>query len=97
MTYATTYATSIDAAFTSRVFMAIRDAARDVINEDPGTANHANRVLLAKLVVRDTPGWVETFSSRLAELGSTTATSDADLKTAVASVWDAMLTEAYWS
>lgn len=97
MTYATTYATSIDAAFTSRVFMAIRDAARDVINEDPGTANHANRILLAKLIVRDTPGWVETFSSRLAELGSTTASSDAALKTSAASVWDSTATESYWS
>jgi len=97
MTYATTYATSIDAAFTSRVFMAIRECGRDIINEDPGTANHANRILLAKIVVTHTSDWVNVFAARLAELGLTTASSDAELKTAGSSVWDAMVTEAYWS
>jgi len=97
MTYATNYATSVDPAFTSRVYMAIRECGRDIINEDPGTANHANRILLAKLVVAHTADWVETFASRFAELGLTTASTDAGLKTAGASVWDAMVTEAYWS
>jgi len=97
MTYATDYATSVDPAFTSRVYMAIRECGRDIINEDPGTANHANRILLAKLVVAHTADWVATFAARLAELGLTTASTDAELKTAGASVWDAMVTEVYWS
>jgi len=97
VTYATNYATSVDPAFTSRVFMAIRECGRDIINEDPGTANHANRILLAKIVVAHTADWVETFSARFAELGLTTASSDADLKTMGASVWDATVGEAYWS
>jgi len=97
MTYATTYAVAIDAAFTSRVFMAIRDCGRDIINEDPGTANHANRVLLAKIVVAHTTEWSPIFSYRLAELGLLASSTDAELKTGCASVWDAMVTEVYWS
>jgi hypothetical protein len=97
MTYATNYATSVDLAFTGRVFMAIRDCGRDIINEDPGAANHTNRVLLAKIVVAHTTDWVPTFAARLAELGLTTASTDAELKTAGASVWDATVTESYWS
>jgi hypothetical protein len=97
MTYATDYATSVDPDFMGRVFMAIRECGRDIINEDPGTANHADRLLLAKVVVAHTADWVAVFAARLAELDLTTASTDADLKTAAASVWDAMVTEAYWS
>ena len=97
MTYATNYATSVDPAFTSRVFMAIRECGRDIINEDPGTANHTDRVLLAALVVARTADWVATFAARFAELGMTTASTDADLKAMGASVWDTTVTESYWS
>ena len=37
-----------DESFISRIAAAVGKAATDVINEDPGTTNHANRLLWAK-------------------------------------------------
>jgi hypothetical protein len=97
VTYATNYATSVDPAFTSRVFMAIRECARDIVNEDAGVADHANRLLLAKAVLRDTALWNVIFAPRLVELGSTTASTDAELKTGAAAAWPWIVIEAYWA
>lgn len=48
-------------ALKSRVVAAVAKAAQDVLNEDPSTANHANRVLWAQDALRDAKGAGETM------------------------------------
>lgn len=45
-------ATARDDVFAARVAMILMATANNVANEDPGTANHANRLALAQKVVR---------------------------------------------
>lgn len=44
-----------------RVYAAIAKAARDIENEDPGTTNHAERLLWAKDTRSDIDKWVDTM------------------------------------
>ena len=43
----------------SRVTAAIAKAAQDVLNEDPGTTNHAERVVWANEALADTITWTQ--------------------------------------
>lgn len=46
-TYAEIYDLWTSSALKKRAYVAVAKAAQDVLNEDPGTTNHANRVLWA--------------------------------------------------
>jgi hypothetical protein len=51
-----------DESFISRIAAAIGKAATDVINEDPGTTNHANRLLWAKAAMADIDGLASEYA-----------------------------------
>ena len=90
MAYSDQYTVAMDNAFRVRVRMAIIDAAKDVYTEDPGTVGHEIRADLAKEVLRFNDMWISAFAFAIAEEGSTGSATDAEIKTAVSSVWNAI-------
>lgn len=48
-----------NAEFKARIAAAVASAANDILNEDPGTTNHAERVVWAKAAMKDAEGSAE--------------------------------------
>lgn len=76
----------------NRLTSAIADAAQDVLNEDAGTTNHAQRVVWAKAALADAQGMAEKMmwglvgNATVASSGE--ASSDNDILFVVASLID---------
>lgn len=90
MTYVDQYAVATNDEFRNRIRMAIIDAAKDIYTEDPGTSGHDLRARLAKDIIHSADAWVVPFSFAVAEADQTGSATDAELKTSVASVWNAV-------
>jgi hypothetical protein len=90
MTYVDQAALAINAEFMSRVRMAMLDAATDIYSESTATTHHAQRGDLAVNVVRDPARWSAAFVELICadSTSLTTGSSDADIKTAISSVWN---------
>ena len=79
-----------------RVIVAIAKAAQDILNEDPGTTNHANRVILANNSLRDTA--IEAERLMWGVVGNTTiqtngdSSSDQEIQNAVNGLIDTFAT-----
>lgn len=48
-----------NAEFKAKVAAAVAKAANDILNEDPGTTNHADRVVWAKVAMKDAESTAE--------------------------------------
>ena len=96
MAYADVYATARDATFVGRVYIAIREVARDVAAESGATPLHSHRLTLAKAVLRDTDTWANVAALLLAEAGRTTGSTDAVIKSSITAGWDSVVREVYW-
>ena len=89
-TYAEQATLAADAVFQSRVQVAMEGAAIAIVNEDPGTANHASRAALASRVLSDPMNWRVRFAPAVtADVTITAAASDAAIFTRVSAVWNA--------
>lgn len=90
--YGLTYSLSQDTVFRARVEVAVVTMARDVFQEDAGTANHAARLALANKVVASPAGYAATFSLGVAvQRGDGTQGTDGDLYSAVSFLWNLYL------
>lgn len=88
-----------DPAFVARVEIATMEAAVAISNEAPGTANHANRVQLALVVIRNPSETSRRFATGVAtnpNVGTgvsdpsvDSADGDSALAFVIASIWDA--------
>lgn len=78
---------------------AILKASYDITNEDPGTANHAERLSLAIAVMSDIQKYLDVFMSYVATNAtvqtSGVSASDNDIQYIVNSNWDAVAIELY--
>ena len=88
MSYASIHAIAVDPAFVVRVRMAMRECGRDIGWEDVATPNHEARARLGIYVQRFPDLWTEPFAYRLAEMGLSGTSTDAEIKTGCASVWE---------
>lgn len=91
MAYVDQAALAGNAEFVGRVRMAMLDAATDIYSEEPATDYHAQRGDLAVQVARDPNRWQAPFVELIcSDSALTTSSTDSDIKTAVASVWNVM-------
>lgn len=90
MTYATEYTDANNATLQQNIRMSIINAAIQIQNELKTTTNHANRVQLALSVLRDSATFAVIFAYAVVTQGVTAASTDAQIDTAVSSVWDAI-------
>jgi hypothetical protein len=92
MTYLDQWNLAHDPDFLHRIHMAYVDSAIDVMAEDDQTVGHDRRFAyaLAVLGAHETklPGVAEVLCGAVDTLSS--SSSDADIKTALASIWDAL-------
>jgi len=81
-----------DDGFRRRVEVAICAAAIAIQSENPATGNHANRAAYAKLVLNAPDSYTPLFARAIAANDSTLtpASADAQIRTAVDSVWNAL-------
>lgn len=85
---------SLDSNFTARVKARLCQAAPAIVNENPATANHAARMLLAARILQNPDEWAVRFAPVVAgqptPAGQATlaAVTDAQITTAVDSLLD---------
>jgi hypothetical protein len=87
----TDYALSVDPTFWQKLAGALAKQSAVVAVEAGATANHANRLKFAQLVMGDATNQAQRYSLVLIEqFAWTSSTTDANLITNVASAWDAL-------
>lgn len=74
----------------ARVQMATAKAAQDIAASDPASANYAARTALATQVARSPQMYTVPFTNMLCAQGITSASTDAEISTMIAAVWDTM-------
>lgn len=93
-TYEELFAIFGNSELRNKVAVAASIVADDVINEDPGTPNHTNRLLFAKLVLQNPLSRAEALTIAVVAANDTLTTAqilgaaDSAIKTNVAAVWD---------
>lgn len=97
--YSARSAIAANETFVGRVREGIFESAIQIINEDPGTANHEARIRLARMVITAPDEWARRFAVGVTTNPNTgtgtsdPATDDADgdsaLAFVIASIWDA--------
>lgn len=89
-TYVQRHQTATDATFILRVKMAAVQSAIAIANESPTTVNHTERVRLAYALLASPDQMAPQLAFGAASDGVTTvASTDAQLATRIASIWDA--------
>jgi hypothetical protein len=88
MSYAANYTAARDATFLQIVEIALVACAKDIITEPATTANHLNRVGLARDVLRSATAWAVIFADGVALQGITNVSTDPQFYSAVAAVWN---------
>ena len=91
MAYADNYAAAINPAFLQRVQESMISAAISISSEATSTANHSNRVVLARLVLQQPQNYVNQFALAVAvniPVTSVSSVTDAQIDTSVASIWN---------
>lgn len=84
------FAVAEDAAFRKRVELAIVQAAIAIVNEDPNTAAHGARVVLAYQVLGSPAQYAATMAVGVAADGAITlGSTDSVIQTRVAAIWTA--------
>lgn len=76
MSYQSAYGISQDAQFQQRMAVALAEIAANVTSEAIDTANHANRVVLAKLIANNIEDYARRFS--IVVMGNSTLQAKAD-------------------
>ena len=90
MTYVQSRDLSVKSVFIEKVFMSIANAAINISSEADNTTNHVKRIELARQVLLSTDSWSKLFAVGCAlNAGVQTTPNDAQIDTAVASLWDA--------
>ncbi|HJY24969.1 MAG TPA: hypothetical protein VJ649_04765 [Actinomycetes bacterium] len=84
------FAESTNPALQGRVQMAAAKAAQDISSEPTQTPNHPMRVSLASQVARSPQMYTHSFTSMLCAQGITNDSTDAEISSMVAAVWDAI-------
>lgn len=74
----------------SRVQMAAAKAAQDIAASDPASPNYAARATLATNVSRSPALYTASFTTMLCAQGITSASTDVEISTMIAAVWDTM-------
>jgi hypothetical protein len=87
--YAAAAAAVADPATFARAQAAWKNQAIAVYNEGPGVTNHAVRAAFATKVVNGTVSWMDLVGAVTAQ-GVTSASTDANIDTAIASIWNAL-------
>lgn len=93
MAYSDNYAAALNIAFQQRVQGSMIAAAISISAEATSTADHGNRVALARQVMQSPQSWVQSFSFAVAvnlAVTSVSAVTDAQIDTSVAAIWNAM-------
>ena len=84
------YVESQSADLQSRVQQATLGAAQNISSEDPSTANHAARNVLATAVSRNPQAYTQPFCSLLCSQGIKRTSTDAEISVMVAATWNTM-------
>lgn len=91
MGFATQYVNSSDATFDERVTVAVVNAAIAIVSEGTGTANHANRVALAKAALNNPNPYGALFALGVVAnqtLDDLTTITDATIQSTVNALWN---------
>lgn len=82
---------SKDTNFTGRIKISVVRAVISISNESEATANHLNRIFLAKKIVEDPESMAKTFTiAVVADTTITSGSSDTVINNRIDSIWDAM-------
>lgn len=91
MAYSDNYAAAINQLFVQRVEESMISAAINIASEVNTTANHNNRVILAKAVLTNPQNYVQQFALAVAvnvPVTSVSAVTDAQIDTSVSGIWN---------
>lgn len=91
MAYSDNYAAAINSAFQQRVEESMISAAIAISSEATTTANHGNRVVLAKTVLNQPQNYVQQFALAVAvniPVTSVSAVTDAQIDSSVSGIWN---------
>lgn len=90
MSFADQYNLGRDVSFIAKVQMAIIKSAIAIRAEDPETADHAKRDILAKRVLEQPDNWAHNFAlGVVSNAAITTEATDGDIEFTVNSIWNA--------
>jgi hypothetical protein len=83
-------AAAVDPLFVARITESMAEAAVAIYAEPPATAGHATRASFANAVLRYPAQYAASFAQAVVTQGVDQTSTDAQINTAIASVWNAL-------